>query len=101
MGDVTTAITEVQRMTGTTGPALEGLSKQFITLSKISGTDLKGNVDAGSKALENWNLHGKDALTAMDQLFLDLAEERHELLGSLHSGCQVLAAAEDDGVQLL
>jgi TP901 family phage tail tape measure protein len=67
--DVTTAITEVQRMTGTTGPNLEGLSKQFLTLSRITGTDLKTNVDSGSKALEQWDLHGKDATTAMNQMF--------------------------------
>ena len=68
-GQVTTAITEVQRYTGPTGKGLDALSTQFLNLSRITGTDVAGNVQAGVHALENWNIAQKDAPKAMNQLF--------------------------------
>ena len=66
---VATAITGVQRYTGPTGKSLEGLSKQFITMSRITGTDLKSNMETGVQALERWNITADKAPTAMNQLF--------------------------------
>ena len=66
---VATAITGVQRYTGPTSSSLEGLSKQFITMSRITGTDLKSNMEGGLQALERWNITADKAPQAMNQLF--------------------------------
>ena len=69
MGQVASAISGVQRYTGPSSKSLEGLSRQFLTLSRISGTDVKTNVEAGVRAFENWNIPAKEAPRLMDQLY--------------------------------
>jgi TP901 family phage tail tape measure protein len=69
MGQVATTIEELQRYTGATSPALETLSKQLITVSRISGTDVATNVQAATHALENWNIPTKQAPALMDALY--------------------------------
>lgn len=69
-GQVVTAISEVQRYTGPTGAALNGLSSQFLTLSRITKTEVAGNVENGVHALEQWNIKTAQAKPAMDALFV-------------------------------
>jgi TP901 family phage tail tape measure protein len=69
MGDVEKAIVEVQRYTGPAGVGLDALSHQFLTLSRITGTDVSTNVNAGIQVIERWNVAQKDASKAMDALF--------------------------------
>jgi TP901 family phage tail tape measure protein len=66
---VSEAIIGVQRYTGPLSKQLEGISGQFITLSRITGTDVKTNVEAGTKALEQWNIPQKEAPKALNELF--------------------------------
>ena len=68
-GQVSEAIIEVQRYTGPTGKDLGKLSGQFLTLSRITKTDVKTNVEAGTHALEQWNLRGPAASQALNQLY--------------------------------
>ena len=68
-GQVTTAIDEVQRYTGPAGKQLDTLSSQFLTLSRITGTDVAGNVEAGVHALENWNVPAAKAPGYLNELF--------------------------------
>ena len=67
--DITTAIVGVQRYTGPVSKQLVTLSGQFLDLSRISKTSVAENVEAGVKALENWNVATKNAPKALDELF--------------------------------
>jgi len=69
MGQVASTVSEVQRYTGTGSTALVGLSKQLITVSRLSGTEVAGNVEAATHALENWNVPVGQAKPLMDALY--------------------------------
>jgi TP901 family phage tail tape measure protein len=68
-GDIELALVGLQRFTGPSSQLLVPLTKQLTTLSRISGTDVKSNVEASVRAMERWNIPAKDAGKAFDQLF--------------------------------
>lgn len=63
------AITEINQRLGLTGKPLEMLSKQFLELSRITKTDLKGNLDAGTAALNAWGITAADQPKFLNELF--------------------------------
>jgi phage-related protein len=69
MDTVSEAITGISQRLGLTGKPLEDLSKQFINLSRITGTDLKGNVDTITRVFGDWGISTADQAGAMDKLF--------------------------------
>lgn len=67
--DVSTAIAGINKRLGLTGKPLETLSLQAIRLSRITKTDLKGNLDAVVPLLDQWGLKGDKAGATLDLLF--------------------------------
>lgn len=66
---VSIAITELNRRLGLTGEGLETLTKQEVELARMTGGDLKAQIEATSKVFENWKGAIQDPTTAMDTLF--------------------------------
>lgn len=66
---VGTAIADVNTRLGITGPNLETVSKQFIELSRITGTDLAKNIEVGSQAMQNFGLSVDQQEQGLDTLF--------------------------------
>lgn len=58
LGDVASAIGEVNTRFQTTGPELESQTELFLKFANITGGDVVGSVDDADKALEAW---GRDA----------------------------------------
>lgn len=63
------AVATLSRRFNVTGEDLQFLSKNFLELSRITGTDLTANMAAGSDALLNWDVAAKDAATPLNELF--------------------------------
>ena len=68
-GDASTAIADINTRLGLTGEPLEALSGQFLNLSRITGTDVAGNVDRITRVFGDWNVAAEDQSTTMDLLF--------------------------------
>lgn len=69
MGDVSTAITDLNVKLGLTGKPLEEASLQFIKLSRITGTDLKGNIEAVTMVFKNFGVGAADQKDKLDLLY--------------------------------
>lgn len=69
LAKVGTAIGEINQRTGVTGPALEGLATQFLNLSRITETDLSGNIEAASELFTNFGIKAADQAGKLDVLF--------------------------------
>ena len=68
-GTVGDAIADVNTRLGLTGGQLESRTKQFLTLSRITGTDVKTNIEKVSKAFRDWEVAGKDQTKVLDGFF--------------------------------
>lgn len=69
MGPASEAITELHQGLNLTGPPLQGLSKQVLELSRITNTDLKGNIAGVTEVMNNWGVSAKDQGGKLDELF--------------------------------
>jgi TP901 family phage tail tape measure protein len=69
MDTVSTAISGVNQKLGLTGRPLEDLSRQFVDLSRITKTDLGGNLDAVSSLFNNFGVAAQDQGGKLDELF--------------------------------
>lgn len=67
--DVGTAIADVNTRLGLTGKPLETVSKKFLNLSRVTGTDLAGNIANVSRVFGDWGVAVKDQPAALDKLF--------------------------------
>ena len=67
--DTSTAIADVNTRLGLTGPQLEERSAQFLELSRITGTDLAGNIEAATGVLNNFGISSEDQGGKLDILF--------------------------------
>lgn len=63
------AVSELHRQLDLTGTPLEERSKQLLELSRITGTDLAGNIKASSQVLQNWSVDARDQGETLDLLF--------------------------------
>jgi phage-related protein len=63
------AIASVSAKLDLTGQPLKRISKQFLEVSRITGTDLKSNLGVGTDAIKNFGLEGKAQSGALDILF--------------------------------
>lgn len=68
-GDASTALTAVSAQLGDSGPKVQGLTEQFLELSRITKTDLTTNMNDGLAVLKNWGIEGADMGPAMDSIF--------------------------------
>lgn len=67
--DAGTAVTQLNRRLGLTGKPLRSLATQMLQLSRITGTDLSGNIEAVARAFEDWEVPVRDQSEALDGLF--------------------------------
>jgi TP901 family phage tail tape measure protein len=67
--DAGKAIGDVRARTGLTGKALEGMTKQMLELSRLTGTDLKKNIELSTRTLGDWGFKGVEATRALDKMF--------------------------------
>lgn len=68
-GDIGTAIADLNTRTGLTGDDLESLTGQFLNLSRITGTDTKGNIETLTRTFGDWGIATEDQEGALDKLY--------------------------------
>lgn len=64
-----TAIADLNTRLGITGKPLQDLSKQFLELSRLTGTDVAENIRAGTRLFGDWSVATEDQAGTLDQLF--------------------------------
>jgi phage-related minor tail protein len=69
MGDASTAIADLNKRLGLSGKPLQRISTQMLNLSRVTGTDVAGNVANITRVFGDWGVSTKDQSAAMDQLF--------------------------------
>lgn len=69
IGDVGTAIADLNTRTGLIGKPLQSLTSQVLDLSRITGTNLAGNVETITRVFGDWGIANEDAAEATDYLF--------------------------------
>lgn len=67
--DIGTAVADLNTRMGLTGQPLEELSEQFLNLSRITKTDLQGNIADITRVFGDWSIKSEDANAALDKLF--------------------------------
>jgi TP901 family phage tail tape measure protein len=65
-----TAISELHRRTGETGPTFQKLTEQMLELSRLTGTDLTKNIEATQDAFAAWGVEVKNQPKLLDELFV-------------------------------
>lgn len=68
-GKASDAVATINQRLGLTGKPLRESAKQFLELSRITGTDLKTNIESASRAFGDWNVTAKKQPAALDELF--------------------------------
>ena len=63
------AIAGLNQRTGATGETLQGLAQQVLELSRLTGSDLNGNIEASTQLFNNWNVETGDQAGTLDKLF--------------------------------
>lgn len=69
MGSAGTAIADLNTRLGLTGSQLETSASQFLELSRITGTDLSGNITAVTRAFGDWGVSAERQEASLDSLF--------------------------------
>lgn len=64
-----TAIGELNQRLGLTGDPLREVSKQVLELSRLTGTDLSGNIESVSKAFVDWEVPTDKMASTLDGFF--------------------------------
>lgn len=67
--DASTAITTLNQKLGLSGEPLQSLSEQMLQLSKVTGTDLTGNLTAVTGVFQNFGVQAGDQGAKLDELF--------------------------------
>jgi TP901 family phage tail tape measure protein len=68
-GTVSTAIADLNTRLGISGEPLQALSTQFIELSRLTGTDLAGNIAGLTRVFGDWAIPVEDSSEALDKVF--------------------------------
>lgn len=68
-GEVGAAIAEVNTRLGLTGKPLQEVTKQFLDLSRITGTDVTTNIANVTRVFGDWNIATEDQAGALDMMF--------------------------------
>jgi phage-related minor tail protein len=69
MGTVASALADLNTRTGLTGPALEGLTEQFLDLSRITKTDVGSNIREVTRLFGDWGVATEDQGDRLDFLY--------------------------------
>jgi phage-related minor tail protein len=64
------AVTMLAQRTELTGPALEGMAKQVLELSRLTGTDLPANIAATTRMFQDWSIASDQQAGSLDKLFV-------------------------------
>lgn len=67
--DASTAIADLNTRLGLTGAPLENLSGQMLNLSRITDTDLSGNIESLTRVMGDWGVEADRMPQVMDQIF--------------------------------
>lgn len=95
-GDAGAAIAGLNQSLGLTGKPLEELSKQVLELSRVTETDLAGNVKGVSELFVNFGIGADDQADKLDRLFRAsqaTGVSVGDLAGAMASGGSVLRQA--------
>jgi len=68
-GKASDAITLLNQKLGLTGTVLQDRAEQFLEVSRITGTDLSANLQAGTDAINGFNIGAEYQGIALDQIF--------------------------------
>lgn len=69
MKDVSTTIADLNVKLGLTGKPLEEVSLQILKLSRMTGTDLKGNIESVTTVFKNFGVAAADQKSSLDLLY--------------------------------
>jgi phage-related minor tail protein len=64
-----TAIADLNTRLGLTGKPLQEISAQFLELSRITGTEVAGNIETATGALNAWKIPAEKQSATLDMLF--------------------------------
>lgn len=67
--DVSTSIADLNTRLGLTGSDLETVSTQMLNLSRITGTDLTGDIESITRVFGDWSISVQDMPSAMDEIY--------------------------------
>lgn len=67
--EVATAVADLNTRTGLSGKPLEELADQFLDVSRITGTDLGGNISSLTRLFGDWDIAAGDMAGTMDMVF--------------------------------
>jgi TP901 family phage tail tape measure protein len=67
--EAATAVTELNKRLGLTGKPLRESSHQFLELSRMTGSDLQGNIKGVARAFEDWEVSTKKQGPVLDEFF--------------------------------
>lgn len=67
--DVAAAISTLNTRLGLSGEPLQELSRQFINLSKLTGEDLSGSMEAATRAFGDWGVSADNQSDTLDRLY--------------------------------
>jgi TP901 family phage tail tape measure protein len=70
VAQVSTAIADLNTRLGLTGKPLEDMAEQLLNLSRITNTDVAGNIAAATRVFGQWNVAADDQAKALDRLFV-------------------------------
>lgn len=69
MGDVSTAIADLNTRTGLTGSQLEAMATASLDASRMLGDNLGSVISSTTQAMNNWGIAGTNGVAFMDKLF--------------------------------
>lgn len=79
-----TVIGELNTRLDLTGPSLQGLSRQLLEMSRLTGTDLASNTRLFSRYIQDWQLPVSQAGDELDRLFV-ISQKTGVSVGDLSS----------------
>ena len=68
-GSASDAISDLNQRLGLTGRPLEGLSRRFLELSRLTETDLAGNIEGLTGTFNQWGISTDEMPARLDELF--------------------------------
>jgi TP901 family phage tail tape measure protein len=63
------AVTMLNQRLGMTGKPLEDMAAQMLNLSRITGTDLKGNIESATRVFQSWGIEAAQQPKFLDEIF--------------------------------
>ena len=67
--EVSKAITQLNQRLGLSGKPLQEIAEKSLELSRLTGTDLTGNIEATTKAFNRWNIGAEKQSPVLDRLY--------------------------------